>query len=284
MTSYPKRIKALRSEIIGAIPRVPNDASSLAHMEGMHTCELIRAFLTWRMRMIPRKPRTVKFWPPGIASPHYPRMIHALRGFVAKVQAGEDLNPFLSLGVNTRGYILPGPGAARDDRDMVLTRMGLHHFHIGSKSANNPKGRSGHLVFAEVTSDDFIVVALSDHKAFRIGSPESIHFHEISQSYIGRNVPPGQAYMMNPVLSSGHSLTLDMFSLHCEAKMEQLDPQLDALAFVDHLWSDQPIERDGQPVGRPPKPSFKWHFDDLRFGILETKTWVFFCIFQFFTR
>jgi hypothetical protein len=66
-------------------------------------------------------------WPPGVAS-HYPRTRHALRGFVPKVQAGEDLNPFLSLGVNTRGYILPGPGAARDDRDMVLTRMGLHHF------------------------------------------------------------------------------------------------------------------------------------------------------------
>jgi hypothetical protein len=283
MTSYPRRIKALRSEIIKAIPRVPNDANSLVHMEGMYTRELILAFLTWRMRMIPTKPRIVKFWPPGIG-PHYPRMRQALSDFVEKVRAGEDLNPFLSLGVNNRGYILPGPGAPKDDRDMVLTRMGLHHFHIGSRSASNPKGRSGYLVFAEVTSEEFIVVALSDHNVFSIGSPESIYFHEICQAYIGRNVPPGQAYMMNPVLSSGHSLTLDMFSLQCEAKMEQLDSQLDDPAFVHQLWSDQPIERDGQPVSRPPKPSFKWHFDDLRFGILETKTLVFFCIFPFFTR
>lgn len=222
MTSYPRRIKALRSEIITAIPRVPNDARSLAHMEGMYTRELILAFLTWRMRMIPVKPRTVKFWPAGIG-PHYPRMRLALRGFIAKVQAGDDLNPFLSLGVNNRGYILPGPGAARDDRDMVLTRMGLHHFHIEFRSASNPKGRSGHLVFAEVTSDDFIVVALSDHRAFRTGSPENLHFHQICQSYIGRNVQPGHGYMVNPVLSSGHSLTVSLFSLKCEDEMERLE-------------------------------------------------------------
>jgi len=283
MTTYPKRIKALRSEVIRAVPRVPNDKHALVHMEGMHTRQLILAFVTWRMRMIPAKPRTVKFWPAGIG-PHYPRMRQALRDFVAKVSAGDDLNPFLSLGVNTRGYIVPGQGAARDDRDMVLTRMGLHHFHIGARSASNPTGRSDHLVFAEVTADDFIVVALSDHNAFRMGSPESLHFCRICQSYIGRNVPPGQGYMLNPGMSSGHSMTVSLFSLKCEDEMQRLDPLLDDPAFIDKLYNGHPTDQDGQPVGRPSKPSFKWHFDDLRFGILEQKTLVFFCIFPFFTR
>jgi hypothetical protein len=90
--------------------------------------------------------------------------------------------------------------------------------------------------------------------------------------------------MLNPVMSSGHSMTMTMFSDRCEDQMAHVDPKLDDPDFVDKLYNDQPIERDGQTVQRPAKPSFKWHFEDMRFGILDKKTHVFFCIFPFFSR
>jgi hypothetical protein len=53
---------------------------------------------------------------------------------------------------------------------------------------------------------------------------------------------------------------------------------------VDQLYSQRPILRDGQTVGRPAKPSLGWHFNDLAFGILDRKTMVFFNLFPYFAR
>jgi len=41
---------------------------------------------------------------------------------------------------------------------MVLTRLGLHHFHVDAVAPDNRKGRSGHLIFAEVTESDFTLI------------------------------------------------------------------------------------------------------------------------------
>jgi hypothetical protein len=55
---------------------------------------------------------------------------------------------------------------------MVLTREGLHHFHVGVSAPGNSKGRSGNLVFAEVLDKEFRVVAVADHRVFEPGSAE----------------------------------------------------------------------------------------------------------------
>lgn len=283
---YPPRIQAFRSEIIKAIPRDTYNRKTLAHLEGMHTRRLILTYVTWQMRRIPAKPRTVKVWPAGIDCFHYLSVKQQLLPLLSKVESGENLTPHLSDLVNKKGFILPTPGriGRQDDKDMVLTRMGLHHFHVGAVAPGNPKGRSRHLIFAEVTESDFTIIAMADHKVFEVGSPESMRFYGICSAYIGRAVPPGEGFMMNPVMSSGNSQILTMFSKRCEEHIQQLDPKLDDPNFVDQIYNGQPIERDGQPVDRPMKPSFKWHFDDLHFGILERKTRVFFCIFPYFTR
>jgi len=58
-----------------------------------------------------------------------------------------------------------------------------------------------------------------------------------------------------------------MFAAKCEDQIARLDPLLDDPAFVDRLYNDQPILRDGQPVRRPLKPFLAWYFDDLKFGV-----------------
>jgi hypothetical protein len=119
-----------------------------------------------------------------------------------KVAAGQDLSPHLSDLVNKKGVILPGarPADRGKDIDMVLTREGLHHFHVAVFGLDNAKGRSGTLVFADVLDKEFRVVAISDHGAFTRGSAEQLRFFRICHSYMAKDIPPGQAFMANPVM------------------------------------------------------------------------------------
>ena len=252
----------------------------------MPTRGLILAYLTWRMRLIPAKPRKVRIWPGGVKPWDLHAARHRVRPLMLKVEAGQDLTPHLSDEVNRKGVVLrkSGKPGRREDIDMVLTRGGLHHFHVGKHGPGNLKGRSDALVFAEVLEKEFRIVALSDHRAFERGSSEQERFFNICHSYMAKDVPPGVGFMANPVQLSGHSTMLTVFADYCEDKMQELDPQLDDPAYVDKLYNDQPIERDGQPIGRPPSPLLTWYFEDLRFRILDRRTMVFFCIFTYFTR
>jgi hypothetical protein len=242
------------------------------------------AFITWRMRLIPEKPRKVTLWAGGVTPSELRAAEPRLRPLLKKVEAGVDLSPHLSDFVMTKGVVLPGanPADRGKDIDAVLTRHGLHHFHVGVVSPDNPKGRSGVLIFADVSDKEFRIIAISDHGAFEQGS--QCRFFGICHAYMAKDVPAGQAFMTNPIMSSGHSMLVTMFADRCEDQIERLDPQLEDPEFVDRLYKDQPIFRDGNPVTRPLKPLLAWYFDDLKFGILDRRTKVFFCIYPFFDR
>jgi hypothetical protein len=285
-TAYSSRIQAFRNDVIRVLPRVPNDRHSLKSLQVMPTHRLILAFVTWRMRLIPAKPRAVRIWSGGVTPLQFQLAKPKLRPLLEKVAAGRDLTPHLSDLVHRKGIVLPGarPMDRRQDIDMVLTREGLHHFHVGVTGSDNPKGRSGSLVFAEVLEKDFRIVALSNHSVFDVKSAERSRFFGICHAYMAKDVPPGQGFMANPVMSSGHSLLVTLFADKCDDEMRRLDPLLDDPAFVDKLYHDQPLLRDGQLVASPASPSFAWRFEDLQFGILDKQTMVFFCRFPFFSR
>ena len=284
--TYPPRVSTFREDLIRLLPRAPNNRASLEMLRAMPTRRLVLAFVTWRMRLIPAKPRAVRFWSGGITPVEAQAARQRLQPFLLKVAAGKDLTPHLSDLVMRKGVVLPGasPADRGKDIDMVLTREGLHHFHIGSATPSNPKGRSGSLLFAEVLDREFRVVAIADHRVFQLGSPERMGFFDICRSYMAKDIPPGQAFMANPVMSSGHSMIVTLFAGRCESEIERLDPLLDDPEFIDRLYQEQPIIRDGEHVIRPINPSLKWHFEDLQFGILDSSTMVFFCIFPFFAR
>jgi hypothetical protein len=283
---YPPRVQAFRDSMIKELPRAPNNKTSRAALEAMPTRRLILALITWRMRLIPEKPRKVTLWAGGVTPSELRAAEPRLRPLLKKVEAGEDLRPHLSDLVMTKGVVLPGANAADrgKDIDAVLTRHGLHHFHVGVVGPGNPKGRSGVLIFADVSDKEFRIIAISDHGAFERGSAEQLRFFGICRAYVAKDVPPGQAFMANPIMSSGHSMLVTTFAVRCEDQMERLDPQLDDPAFIDRLYNEQPIFGDGNPIPRPLKPSLAWYFDDLKFGILDRRTKVFFCIYPFFDR
>lgn len=89
----------------------------------------------------------------------------------------------------------------------------------------------------------------------------------------------GQGFLANPVMSSGHSLTATLFSDACANTMEQLDPMLDDPIYVKKLYNDNHVHQNSAIIK---KPSLAWSFQDLRFGIFDKCTQVFFCIYQHF--
>jgi hypothetical protein len=285
-TSHPPRIQAFREAIIKVLPRVPHDRASLDELRAGSTQRLVTAYVTWQMRFIPQKPRLVRCWSGGVSDPQVALADPRIRHLLEDVAAGKDLTGYLSQDIHTKGIVLPGAKAedARKDIDRVLTRQGLHHFHLGARTADNPKGRSGILVFAEVLEDEFRIVAISNHEAFEPGSDEYRRFFSVCAAYIEKDVPPGQGYMSEPVMSSGHSMIVTMFAEACVRKMHATDPQLDDPDFVDKLYDGQEIVRAGQTVPKPAKPSLEWHFQDLVLGILDRKSKVFFQALPFFSR
>ena len=284
--NYSPRIDAFRSLMIAEIPRVPNNRASREFMENQPTSWLISAFVTWRMRRIPSKPRIVSLWSGGLTPLEFRAIKSRLRSLLQKVEDGQDLTPHLSYLVDTKGVILPGARSVDKGKDIdaILTRYGIYHFHVGEVSGSNPKGRSGILVFAEVLEKEFRIVTIADHRVFTTGSIAQRAFSRVCLSYIAKDVPPGSGFMLNPVMSSGHSAILTLFALKCEREIDRIDSLLDDPEFIDSLYNKQPILRDGLIVSRPEKPSLAWHFEDLQFGILDKRTMVFFNLLPFFAR
>jgi hypothetical protein len=286
LITYSPRILKLRESLIKELPRVPNNRVSLESMRALSTHDLILSFITWRMRRIPQKPRTVRFWSGGV-KPVQARLARPrLEPLLRDVRAGRDLEPYLSERVRTAGIDLATdlPRSQRRDMDMVLTRHGLHHFHVGIRAGNNPKGRSGSLVFAEVLPDEFRIVAISDHRAFEHESEERKRFFRICLSYMAKDVPPGEGFMPNPVLSSGHAVLVWVFARRCCDEINRLDPLLDDPTLIDQLYSQQKTVDGEQPIASPGSPDLVWHFDDLTFGLLDKRTKAYFCIFPYFRR
>jgi hypothetical protein len=277
LPNYPPRIRAFRAELIKAIPKVPNTKATVAHMNTFGTHHLMLTYLTWKMRFVPAKPRKVLIWSVGVDPDFFAAIRSQIQPLAGKVERGQDVTSHLSGLVNTLGFAMPEVPIEkrRHEKDGVLTKMGLHHFHVGAMTGANPRGRSGRLVFADVTDDEFKIIAISDHDAFNIGSAEWTRLFGISNRYIQSQVPPGASYLAYPTMSSGHPMELVRYADHCDGTMVRLDPGLEDRAFVDRLYSENDAA-DGQCLERPAKPTFKWHFENRDFGVLETKTRVFF--------
>jgi hypothetical protein len=282
--AYPRRVRAFRDGIIKQLKRVPNDRTSLEAIRAMSTGQLISAFVTWRMRCIPARPRIVGIWQGGVTPKEFEAARPKLLPLLEKVASGKDLTPHLSRLVESAGIVFPGARQAgqRQDIDGALNREGLHHFHVGG--GGNPKGRSGALVFAEVLEKEFRIVALSNHQAFERGSTEQQRFFQISRRYMARDIPPGQAFMANPVMASGHRLDVMLFGRACEDQIERTDPLLDDAPYIDQLYACQEPMSGRQLHARPPTPLLAWHFEDLMFGVIEKHTRLFFSFFPFFAR
>jgi hypothetical protein len=204
----------------------------------------------------------------------------AIEAFLEKVRRGDDLTPHLSLAPHTRGYALAAnsPGATIDDRwsdkDLLLTRMGYHHFHLGINiEAAGHAERTNDLVFAEVSRDKFKIIATFNHAVFNQDSAERRLLTKLHNWIIFRGLPPGTGVMTAPVTSSGHSAHVHAYAQCCTRLIEFVDPQLDDRVYIESLYAQGKIQA-------PLKPKLEWKFNHLDLMIYDRADMKAFCVQQ----
>lgn len=262
--------------MIKELPKVPNTPAAIEELEKMPTSVIISKYITWKIRTIPIKKRTIDFYPMGIDLNIFLKMYPDIKMFLDKVIEGNDLNPYLSEQVRTHGVVLPGASlkSKGKDIDSLVLREGLYHFHFAPKDNKNPKGRSNYLIFADVSKDTFTIVAIAPHRVFDHNSEDAHRFFEIRRRYLEQDIPAGQPYMLNPVMSSGHTLEIFVYAIHCENTIHSLDPKLNDGDFISQLYADGALQDPS--LERPQKSDLIWYFYDLNLGILERKKGYFF--------
>lgn len=124
------RIKALRRDLIAAVPRFPNDRASLRAVEAKSLTDLLIVYIAWRLRHVGTRPRTVIRRTNLAGDPRAAALAPNIDAFLRAVEGGSDLTPYLSLKPRSQGYTpaAEGGGAGKDswaDKDFLLNIMGL---------------------------------------------------------------------------------------------------------------------------------------------------------------
>ncbi len=265
-----RRLKQLRRELVKAIPRVPNDRATLDALRVMSVGQLIIHFLCWRLRFVEPRPRVVEIEPAVTNDGRWSNRSGDVQAFLARVEAGEDLTPWLSLRAYTRAFSLAATQTRPDvdrweDKDFFLFVMGLHHFHLGQIfEKKGHAARTNEIIFAEVTRERFDVVALTDHDVFGNNSdgsltPERERLWELFDSRRAKDMQPGAVYISGGygglgISTSGHPTYLVRLAEKYGLTIRDIDPKLDDPFYVSSLY----------PEGRPEKPpKLRWGFKHL---------------------
>ncbi|MBP2850847.1 hypothetical protein [Dickeya oryzae] len=266
---YSPSIKHLRQMMIKELPKVPNTPMAIAELEEMPTRVIISNYITWKIRTVPARKRAIEIFPMGIDLNIFIKKYPDIKEFLNKVINGDDLNQYLSEQVRTHGVVLPGSSlkSLGKDIDSLVLREGLYHFHFAPRNHKNPKGRSNYLIFADVSKDIFTIVAIAPHSVFEHGSEDALKFFNVRRMYLEKDIPPGQPYMLNPVTSTGHTLEIIAYALHCEETINAMAPQINDSHFISKLYEDGKSQVIS--LEEPKKPKLIWFFHDLNLGLLE---------------
>lgn len=268
-----KRVKKLRRELVKVIPKFPNNRESKEKLEAEPLTAQLIHYLNWISRYISVKSRKIIIEPTATSDTRWKTLKPDIEAFIAKVRAGENLTPNLSIQPQTKGYT---PAAAEKgsevdswaDKDFLLNVMGFHHFHLGRKiEVAGHAERTDEVLFARVTREHFTVIGIFDHAVFEPTgeemSDERKRLWTIFDEHTARGVPPGSVVMASPIATSGHPIHVVRTAQEYSRVICELDPKLDDPEYVQELYLGAAIEK-------PKKPKLEWalNFSDL--GIHET--------------
>lgn len=279
------RLQQLHKGLVKAIPRIPNNRSTLDALRAKSVGELLIYFLCWRLRFVAPRPRIVGIDPAVTGDARWTTWSGHVQTFLTRVEAGEDLTPWLSLQAHSRAFSLAatqsGPDVDRwKDKDFLLFVMGLHHFHLGQQlEKKGYAGRTNEIIFAEVTREQFDIVALTDHDVFGNNAdgsltPERERLWELFDSRRARNMLPGFVYISGGygglgITMSGHPTYLVLMAQKYGRIIREIDPKLDDPIYVASLYpGDRPVN--------PPKLS--WRFNHLDLVICDEANQCFFTL------
>jgi hypothetical protein len=282
------RLHAFHKKLAELIPCEPKSARADLHRMGAR--ELLGRYVNWADRFVPPRPRRVVTWE-GFLRHGSPRSHReAVYDLVKKIEAGDDLTPFLSDQIHRFGYALGKDentkrhGIEWGDKDYALNAFETHHLHLRTKGSRE-------LLHVSFSRDDAFLVMLGNHKSFddgtlaqaiaeaRVGTahelkgilgpaqPRSMHERDKLQRYgfttayrvDGRTVLG--AFLSTAGASPLHSRHADRIMI----TINELDPQLDEPDFGRDVF-----ERNGRPY--PAAPNFEWIMQYCDLCLVETST------------
>lgn len=278
-----KRIKRLRKELISNIPRVPNNRESLDALKSKDLTSLLVIYSNWRTRFVSEVARKIEIEESAKDDPRWSSLNHSIASFLRKVENGDDLTPFLSLQAKQRGFSISANNGidSWDDKDFLLNVMGYHHFHLGEILDGVPHAeRTDDVLFAAVTKDTFTVLAILNHSVFDQPKKDSElltrdreHLWSIFDKRSTKNALPGDFIIPTIIAASGHTLNTVMAAQEYTRVINEIDPKLDNLKFVQSLY-------EGSGIQAKNTKNLKWHFKNLDLGVLDEKSG-FFGVFRY---
>jgi hypothetical protein len=279
--SESKRVRAFQRGLVNKIPRFPNDKGSLTAIQSASLVSLLIHYMNWAIRYVPARPRIVRIDSTASSDARWKKHQEAISLFLDKVTSGGDLTPYLSLEVHSRGYTPPQQSRGSSpshwaDKDFVLTIMGYYHFHLGPNlEPNGFATRTDDLIFAKVTRDEFLVIAVLDHSAFEMTGTDDKMTEErkrlwtIFDEHSTRGLPPGSVYIPAMITTSGHSLHIVRLAQEYANIIRSIDPKLDEQSYIVNLYRCAGAKC-------PKKTKLAWHLNFLNFGLLDTQSNMFF--------
>lgn len=270
----PSQVSAFLEKLIRELPKSPNNKETVDQLRSMNTHSLLTIYMSWKVRLIEPKPRIVNIWQPGVSPESLFSQGPGVSFFLKKVKNGEDINEHLSTLVKRIGYRFRNKSEPINnevdinDKDEILIRTGLYHFHIGSHSTENKKMRSNNLIFAHVTEKLFTIVSIYNHDVFDKESDAHNAFREASKKYIERKMKPGTLYIHHPVTVSGHSDYISDHALYCSQRLKFDGSKLDNNEFISQFLKNPDI-------ANIKKPKFEWALRGIDLCVLEKKSGVY---------
>ena len=269
------RFQRFRRELIGKIPRIPNNRDSLSAIESKHPTDLLIIYMCWRLRNVAIRPRKVT----GMSAIENDGRVAALKAkiesLVEAVETGADLGPYLSRKAHQHGYVMASDpentGATTwSDKDFVLNVMGLHHFHLGlNMQSSGLMDRTKEVLFASVRRDEFEILGLFDHCVFKWTVddemvPERKRLWSMYDAMQFKDSMPGDIVMGGygnmGITTAGTPLVVTRKAIEHIGIIKEIDPKLDDAAYVQTLF-------EGHTV--PKKIKLAWHYRHLDFGLVN---------------
>ena len=240
-----RRFQTFREELIRIIPRLPNDKVSLKALQSKRHADLLIIYMCWRLRNIAIRPRTVIGRSMLDNNPRADTLRPNINAFIKMVEAGSDLEPYLSLKAHRQGYVMSADpektsNATWEDKDFLLNVMGLHHFHLGlHREAKGLRlmARTKYILFASVSRDTFEILGLFDHSVFddwttdEAMTPERGRLWSIYEERQAANNLPGQftigGFGNLGITTAGTPLVITLAADRQIRKAQEIEPKLD---------------------------------------------------------
>jgi hypothetical protein len=235
------RLQALKDELVRSIPiQKAADRTTLASKA---LPDVVIQYLSWRARLIRPRLRAVIIWPEVTNSPNYPIYKEAIERIKAGLEAGRNMNAYLSHQVRRNAYAgdIPKKTAAMTQeewvkklwkgKDRMRVTVDAHHLHLGAENPDGTVERDGPLLFVGVGHDQAFLLTIGDHASFDDGTVSKL-MHEKLDAAISR--AGGGIGLAGPGITLAGTQVNDTFkAIKLIEKLKSLDADLTQQGFQD---------------------------------------------------